>query len=339
MRVLKPEANEDRKKRILQTIIYQYITTGKPVSSDTITKSFNLKLSPASIRKIMSDLEKEGLLGHPHTSSGRVPTDKGYRLFVDNISELQKLAVDEKKAIIDEFRLKIKEFDELFLKTSQLLSLVTSYTGFITTPRFDKNKLKTLELIKIDDAKVLMLIIKTGYSVDEKMLRYISEMFNDKYSGISMMDFKHKIYDIKDEFESRIKNSEHFIRLFSKDLINLEEEQLYIEGASNILPAMDRRDYDYLSSLVKVLDHKKDLIKMLDKDMEKIKGVEVTIGNENKMPELMELSFIKTVYKVGDSPMGVLGIIGPKRMEYSKMISIVNFIGELTSQSIKKFSK
>jgi len=350
MRTLKPEITETRKKKILQTIIYQYITTGKPVSSDNITKNYHLNLSPASIRKIMSDLEKEGFLTHPHTSSGRVPSDKGYRWFVDSLSDLQKLAVTEKRKILDEFRQHMGEMDEVFLKTSQLLSLVSNYTGFVVAPKMDRNKIKTLELVKISEDKVMVLIVtdsgfvkhyilNTGPVVDERMLRYISEIFNEKYSGVALSEFKGKIYEIKDELEKRLKVSEDFMKAFSKNLLSDENEHLYIEGTSNILPALDKKNYDYLSSLIKVLEQKKMLINMLEKDIEKIKGVEVTIGKENKLPALNELSFIKTVYKVGDSPLGVLGIIGPKRMEYSKMISIVNLIGEMTNQLLNKYSK
>jgi len=346
MRILKPEITESRKKKILQTIIYQYITTGKPVSSDNIRK-YGLSLSTASIRKIMSDLDKEGFLTHPHVSSGRVPSDKGYRWFVDNLSDLQKLAVDEKKKILGEYRQRMGELDEVFIKTSQLLSLVSNYTGFIVTPKMDRNKIKNLDLIKVADDKVMVLmvtdsglvkhhVISAARPVDERMLRYVSEIFNEKYSGTLLSEFKHKIYDIKEELERRIKVSEEFVKAFSKSLAGEDNEQLYIDGTSNILPALDRKNYDNLASLMKVLEQKRQLVDMLEKDIEKIKGVKVTIGEENKLPALNELSFIKTVYSVDNGPLGVLGIMGPKRMEYSRMIAIVNLVGEMTSQLLKK---
>jgi len=349
MRVLNPETYKKRKIKTLQTIVYHYINTAKPVSSKAITENYDISLSPASVRKIMAELEKEGYLYHPHTSAGRIPTDKCYRWFVDSIVEMQRLTVEEKRKIIDEFRTKVRELDEILIKTSHLLTEISKYAGFTVTPKLERNRVKNLDIIKIDDDKILVFlvtdtglirhrIIRVPFKPDEGYLREITEILNSKFTGVLLSELKYILDEIVDEIKNNQKQTESLVDLVSKNLFEMDEEKVYIEGTSNIAQFLTTKEFNNLSRFWKIIEQKKLLAKILEKDLDKLKGVDVKIGKEHELPELKDVSLIRTVYKIKETPLGVLGIIGPKSMEYSKMISLVDFVSSAVNKLLEKFS-
>ncbi|MFN3966467.1 MAG: heat-inducible transcriptional repressor HrcA [Endomicrobiia bacterium] len=350
MRFLSPEVYQKRKIKTLQTIVYHYINTAKPVSSKAITENYSLSLSSATIRKIMAELEKEGYLYHPHTSAGRVPTDKCYRWFVDSLVEMQKLTLEEKRKILDEFRTKVRELDDILIKTSHLLTVVSNYAGFTVTPKLERNRVKNLDIIKVSDDKILIFvvtdtglvrhrIIKVPFTVDESYLREITEILNTKFTGILLSELKYTLDEIVYEIKNNQKQTEALLNMISKQIFEMDEEKIYIEGTSNIASLISTPEFNNLSKFWKIIEQKKLLAQILEKDLDKLKGVEVKIGKEHELPELKDISLIRSVYKVKDKPLGVLGIIGPKRMEYSKMISLVDFVTSVVNKLLERIAE
>ena len=210
MRKVKPNVQEYRKKRILQAAITHYIKTNKPVSSSIICNKYSISLSSATIRTLVSNLIEEGYLKHVHTSSGCVPTDKGYRYFVDSLIELHDLASIERKRIIEEFQIHMSELDHLFVHASHLLSAVSNYIGFVVEPKIGKNILRNIQLVKISETELLILVItksglvrhhrvNVGVPMDENFLSSFNQLLNEKFKEIPITEFGVRLPDIIDE--------------------------------------------------------------------------------------------------------------------------------------------
>ncbi|MDI6641494.1 MAG: heat-inducible transcriptional repressor HrcA [Elusimicrobiota bacterium] len=354
MHKLNEEVLKNRKRKTLQAAIHHYISTGKPVSSKSVTENYDLALSSASVRKILKELDTEGYLLQPYTSSGRMPTDKGYRWFVDRIVELQNLAIKERNRILEEYKSQISEIDELLQKTSHLLTITSNYAGFIITPKANKATVKSIQLIKLSDYKILIMIatnigaikhyiLNVDIETDSKLLTEISEILNDKFANVPLSEFKNLLFKIIDEIhlhKSRLEKlfTKILTELFQEDEVVGRGRKIYIEGTRNILPVMDIKDFKNLSAILKFIEQKQMLLDILEGDFEKLEGVKVTIGKEHRISALKELSIIKTAYKLNEIPVGVLGIIGPKRMPYSKMISLVEFISSTVNKILEKIA-
>jgi len=350
MRKVKKEESHTRKKKILQAAVTHYIRTDKPVSSRVICNAYDINLSSATVRNLISSLEKEGYLKHPHTSSGCIPTDKGYRFFVDSLVELRDLALKERRQIMDELRLRIREIDTLLIHTSHLLSAVSSYMGFVLEPKLDKTHLRNIELIKVSDTELLVLlitmsgivkhqIIDLDFNLDESMINDINQLLNEKFHNATLYELKVKLPDIIDEIKQRKTETEKIAAGISGRLLRDSDENVYLQGTGNIMSMLKKTSYDKVCSLMHLIEHKKHLARILEDDFENLKNTRVTIGREHSRPELEDLSLVKTTYKIGNKPIGILGIMGPKRMEYSKMISLVNFIANIVNGAMDRMAK
>ncbi len=349
MRILSQEVYKKRKIKTLQTIVYHYINTAKPVSSKAITENYDISLSAATVRKIMAELEKEGYLMHPYTSAGRIPTDKCYRWFVDTFGELQKLTLEEKEKIIDEFRTKVRELDEILIKTSHLLTAISKYAGFSITPKLEKNRVKNFDIIKVSDDKILVFIVtdiglvrhkifRVPFYVDENYLREITEILNSSFKGILLSELRYRLNEIVYEIRNNQKQTASLLNIISRQIFEMNHEKIYIEGTSNIMRFLANSEFNKLFRFWDIIEEKKLLTQVLEKDLDKLKGIEVRIGKEHNLPELRDISLIRTVYKMKDKPLGVLGIIGPKRMEYSKMISLVDFVSSVVNKLLERIA-
>ncbi|MCK9582113.1 MAG: heat-inducible transcriptional repressor HrcA [Endomicrobiales bacterium] len=346
MRQIAPKTLEDRKRKVLQAVIHQYIKTAKPVGSKVLIEEHGFDLSPATIRNIMADLENAGYLSHPHTSAGRIPTDKGYRLYVDSLFELQKLVISEKERITKGYHGKVKELQDVLMQTSHVLSGLSKYYGFVLAPKNEVNCLKHIELIPISDSQLLAIMVTdTGIVkhhivnsiVNREKIAYVNKLLNKKMCGMSMAEAKKNIAYKIAEAEQEHKEVLMLAKNIGKDIFDLDEE-LYIDGALNILSLPEFRDYEPMRCLLKIGDEKKILSQAVGKDFLK-DGVNVLIGAETECKELANFSVISAVYKDGEKPLGVLGIVGPKRMEYAKMMSIVGTVTEIVNKMLGKMGE
>ncbi|MFH1369309.1 MAG: heat-inducible transcriptional repressor HrcA [Elusimicrobiota bacterium] len=344
MRQVDPKVLEDRKKKILQAVIHHYIKTAKPVGSNILTEEYKFDLSPATIRNFMAELENDGYLTHPHTSAGRVPTDKGYRSYVDSLIEIQMMILEEEDRVRHEYTVRVKEFEELLTQTSKVLSGLSHYTGFVLTPKIESNQLKRLELVQVSEDKILaILITHTGLikhrlieaKIPKERLLTLSNMLNDKLHGLNLSEAKQSIYDYIDEIDREDREIISLAKSLGPKIFDIEDH-VYMEGTSNVLSLPEFKDFESMRCLLRLSEERELLLRALDKGISSDKGVKVLIGSETDCKELKHMSVVSSIYKDGEKPIGILGIIGPKRMEYPRMMALVSAVSKIVNKLLVK---
>jgi heat-inducible transcriptional repressor len=344
MRQIDPHILEDRRNRILHAVIHEFIKTAKPVGSNILTEDYDFDLSPATIRNLMADLEEEGFLSHPHTSAGRLPTDKGYRAYVDSIMELQRLVLEEEDRVRKEYDSRIKELHGVLAQTTHVLSGLSHYGGFVMPQSGGQQILKRLELVPISDKRVLAIMVTSNGEVKHRMLEgsvsgqrldQLSRILNDALAGMNLETAKSKIVQALLDSEQRDKDSYSIARSIGAQLLNMEEGVM-MEGATNVLTLPEFRDYEPMACLLKINEEKGLLSQIIAEGVEGRDGVNVIIGSETSYKELKHLSVISSVYRDGDRPVGVLGIVGPKRMDYERMMTLVGAVSRIVSRIIER---
>jgi heat-inducible transcriptional repressor len=350
MRILNPETLENRKRKLLQAVIFQYVRTAKPVGSHVIVDKYNFGLSSATVRNLLADLEKEGYIIQPHTSAGRVPTDKGYRFYVDSLLEVQTLAGAEEERIRKEYRARSKELDDLMISTSHMLSALSHYTGMVLSPRMDTTLLRRLQLIHLGGNQILVVIVSQTGSIRHRVvtlnrpiapdrLAHVSNFLNDRLKGLPLSDVRTQILDHIEAAEQEQEETLSLVKELAREAFDLRkpEQELYLDGKENIVDFPDFDNYGQLSSLLRVVEEKNLLASILEKEMKK-GGLTVKIGSENKRPELRGVSLVSSTYKMGENAVGVLGILGPRRMEYARMISLVEGVARIVNQMLGRMN-
>lgn len=344
MRQVDPKIIEERKNRVLQVVIHHFIKTGRPVSSSILTEDYDFDLSSATLRNLMSGLENEGFLTHPHTSAGRIPTDRGYRSYVDSLIELQKLVIDEEKRVRQEYDTRLKELEEVLVQTSKVLSALSQYSGFVMTPKLDSNQLEHIELLHLSENRVLVILVTHSGMVRHKVieasipgerLAYLTNRLNNRLKGLSFGEAKKRILQELEETERLEKEFFGFVKNISQEIFSVEEE-IYLDGAANVLNLPEFHDYEPVRCLLRLNEDKDILMHILEEKRHSGDGVEVIIGSETSCEEFKNLSVVSSVYKDGESPIGVLGIIGPKRMEYPKMMALVSAVSKIVNKILSK---
>ncbi len=345
MRTLATEEHQGRREKILQAVVHLFIKTGKPVGSSTILDNFRLQLSPASIRNVMAELEKDGFLTHPHTSAGRVPTDKGYRVYVDSIVNIQRLAAEEEQRIKAQYSRRMKEVEDLMLSTTRVLSALSHCTGFVLPPQLIEEKLRRIELVPVDSRHVLAVLVSEAGMVRNQMimvdqtpsdeeLRMASRFLCERLVGLSYEGAETRLIQELGRYQDRQQNQRELLHTLSQHLFEgTNKTDVYVEGASNILNFPEFQDYESMRSFAQLVDEKESLGQVLMKELNK-KGLQVKIGDESS-PALKNLSVVSMSYTVQGKPVGVLGILGPKRMEYERMMSIVDTVAGLVNRVLE----
>lgn len=339
------ELNE-REKNILRFIIQQFILTANPVGSRNITKRYDIGFSPATVRNIMSDLEDSGFINHPHTSAGRIPTDKGYRFYVDSLMDVQKLRNSEIGLINKSLETSISETDDLLKIASNLLSSITHQIACVTYPKLESGIFEKIQIIQLTNTRILVVItIKSGLvktmtlelnsDLKTSQIEPVQQLLNERLGGLSLQEiratFKERFRDIQED--------EHpIIRLFvdSVDKIFKDDtrgERALITGAKNVIRQPEFENPESFQSVIELIEDKDIIIHILEKSGDD-KQVYISIGSENENEKLNEYSFISKKYQLGEIS-GTLGIVGPKRMEYSKVIAIVDYIAKMISEILK----
>ncbi len=353
MRQLKPEVVQERKRHLLQWIVHYYIKTSKPVSSSLIAEEAGLDLSSASIRSILQELENDGFLHQPHTSAGREPTDKGYRFFVDYLAGVQRLAASEKERVEDQYKNRVAELDTLLSETSRLLSRVSQGAGLVLSPQVRRQSIKRLELIPLGGRNVLGVLvtdsgmvrhwpIQLAFAPSARQVNMLNRFLNESVRGCSVDKAQSMVMAKLGQMERELQE----LTTVAGDLLTevariVSPESIYIEGADNILSqAEEFGDLKTVQSLMKVMGEKDRLATLLQQELESGSEnlpVRVRIGAESGLPELRSASLVTHVYRHGDQVLGVLGVIGSKRMEYSKVIGLVDYVGKLVEARLKEW--
>jgi heat-inducible transcriptional repressor len=341
------EELSEREKNILRFIIQQFILTATPVGSRNITKKYDIGVSPATVRNIMSDLEESGLIDHPHTSAGRVPTDKGYRFYVDSLMDIRKLKNSEKGFIHKNIEQNINETDELLKITSTLLSKITRQLACVSYPKLDTGILEKLQIVSLSSTKILVVIsIKSGLvktitlEVDSEVkisqITPVEQLLNERLTGLTLKEIRSTF---RERFKDVDKENNSVIRLFYDSVDKIfhdlrSEENLFISGAKNVIRQPEFEDPEKFQSVIELIEDKDIIIHIMERpgDIDQ-NDIIISIGSENKDQKLKEYSVISKEYKSGEVS-GTLGIIGPKRMEYSKIVAIVDYMARMLTEHL-----
>lgn len=326
---------EDRDYKVLWAVVDSYISNPDPVGSRFVTKKYAFNLSSATIRNIMADLEDMGYLHQPHTSAGRVPTDKGYRFYVDSLSQE---AEGSNAAYIDELFSRIghmkNDINSFLEGTTKALSMLSHYLGIALPPKSDRSRLKKISIIrhKEDHAAVVFLtregivknsIITVDSDLTQRDLNRMAEYLNGEFAGFTIDEIRSIL--LKELYRDKVLCDTLISRAtcLCQKALCFDYSTLFISGLSEVLGLPDFSDLDRIKEISKTIEDKRLIIKLLDK-LSESDGIRVIIGSENPAAEMRKLSMVVSTYKEGARTIGTLGVIGPTRMDYSKAITIVD---------------
>ncbi len=336
----------EREKGVLQALVNLYVATAEPVGSKAIADRYKLGVGPATIRNTLQDLEERGMIQKPHTSAGRIPTDKGYRAYVDNLLKPERLSESEEKQIQDEMMLDYGKVEELMEQTSKVLGDISKQLGVTLAPRFDQGILTNIDLIPVADKKLLVVLaVKSGLvrsilleadsSLETFALDKTKSILNERLCGLSLGEIRSSVKERLKETQS---GDPRLIKLFldsSASLLNFDQtEQLHLGGTTNIVSQPEFKDMEKLSSFIELIEQKKMLAELLAAQGIK-EGITVTIGKEIDRGEMDSCSLVTSSYGSGDVK-GIIGIIGPTRMRYAKLVSLVDYTAKLLNEILSK---
>ncbi len=335
----------ERKLKILEAIITDYIQVGEPVASRTIAKKHALGISSATIRNEMSDLEDLGLIVQPHTSAGRIPSDKGYRLYVDELIQKNNDNYSEVEILQEVISKNIDKIDFLMKETAKTLSILTNHVTFITEPKSSTTVIKQIQLMPADEKKILLVVIVNKNVVKNKMISIDIEVDVSYLYNLSILlnkIFKNKtISDIQKETVSELKeklNNDLVILLPVLDaLINIlkseDATEVYTSGVNNILSHPEFSNIEEAKKIFKALEERELLITLLGDDAEE--NVQILIGTENNIEQMKSCSIVRSTYSTEDGSVGKIGIIGPTRMDYTKILSTMDNVTKSISEILR----
>jgi heat-inducible transcriptional repressor len=334
------DALTDREKQVLYNLISHYISTADPVGSRVIANTFRMGISSATVRNTLQDLEEMGLVEQPHTSAGRVPTDSGYRVYVDYLLKPEELTEGEKEQIKQSILREGRGINEILGQTAKVLSEITNQLGITIAPRFEQGVLRGLRLIPVAEDKImLVVIVQSGLArsiileieadVGERSLRDVEHVLNERLSGLTLSEIRKTI----SERMADVAGHGRLLKLVidSRDRIWSEDHSLdlHYAGTDTLISKPEFTDLSKLSGLMGLLEERRLLSEFLSQAEQE--GLVITIGKENRIDQIMSCSLVKSTYRVG-SITGTISIIGPTRMPYSKAVSIV----EYTARSISE---
>ncbi len=337
----------EREKLILFCIIQQYILNATPIGSRFLTKKYSLGLSSATIRNIMADLEEMGFLDHPHTSAGRIPTDKGYRYFVDNLMKIEKISEQQQEQLYKILSEAAQDSNNLLESTSQILSKLTNLISYVSYPKLHIAILEKIQLVYIDSNKILVVvIIKKGpiktitFEIDTvirpEKLYFVEQILNEKLSGLSFKDIQ---YTIKERISENIDINDSVIRfiidysdkIFSESIDN---NNFIVYSDAEVLNNPEFENYENLKAIIEILQDKSIIVHLVENIHTTSNDVVFKIGEENPNDLLKNYSIAYKQYKK-DNFVGNIVLVGPKRMNYSKVTSLLNFTSEIFSNHLK----
>lgn len=325
------QALDDRKMKILQAIIRNYLETGEPVGSRTISKYTDLNLSSATIRNEMADLEELGYILQPHTSAGRIPSDKGYRLYVDQMMEEKEREVEEMKEILLE---KEDKMEHLLKQVAKVLAQNTNYATMISAPQTHRNKLKFIQLSRVDAHQILAVIVTEGNIIknsilhaeeelsDETLLK-LNILLNTHLNGLSISEINlGMITAMKQQAGIHSSIVGNVIDAVAEAIKAEEDLEIYTSGTNNIFKYPELADNQKASELVSTFEEKQLLNSLVEETLadESNTGIQVYIGDETPVKTMKDCSVVTATYELGEGMKGTIGIIGPKRMDYDKVV-------------------
>ncbi|MFA4136859.1 MULTISPECIES: heat-inducible transcriptional repressor HrcA [Brevibacillus] len=335
----------DRQQMILNAIVDNYIHSAEPVGSRTISKRDDIGFSSATIRNEMSDLEELGYLEQPHTSAGRVPSTKGYRFYVDNLIQPHLLEETELGKLKQLFAERILHAEQVVEYTAQILSQLTNYTAIVLGPEIFEHRLKHIQIVPLNAEQAVAIVVTHTGRVENKLIdlpegigageiEKLVNLLNAKLTDVPLWQLRQRLYqEISGEMQRHTEQYEEILKLLNNSLTQ-EEERVYLRGATKIMNQPEFRDVDKVKDILELLEQHDQLMNVIGMQGD---GLTVRIGQENQLDAIKQCSIITTSYSLGGKPVGMVGILGPTRMEYGKVITVLNHLAEglsrmLTSQ-------
>ncbi len=329
---------DDRKMKILKAIIQTYMETGEPVGSRTISKYTDLNLSSATIRNEMADLEEMGLIIQPYTSAGRIPSDKGYRLYVDDLMEEKEREVSEMKNFLIQ---RVDRVELLLKQMAKLLAVNTNYATMISAPRYRGNKLKFIQLSKVEEGKLLAVVVVEGNMIRNTMLNVegtisdedvlqLNILLNSTLNGLTIEEINLGLITKLKEKAGDHSGVVGSVLEAVADAIKVDEEQpqIYTSGATNIFKYPELSDGGKASGLISAFEDKHELMELINDASDEEHGIQVYIGNETPVESMKDCSVVTANYELGGGMRGTIGIIGPKRMDYERVVNTLKTLME-----------
>ena len=322
---------DERKQKILHAIIQTYLETGEPVGSRTISKYSDLRLSSATIRNEMSDLEEMGYIVQPHTSAGRIPSDKGYRLYVDHLMQEKEQEVKDLKELMIQ---RTDKLEQVLKQVVKVLANNTNYATMISAPQYHQNKLKFIQLSKVDEHQILAVIVAEGNVIRNKLIPICEDLDQETILKLNillntMLNGK-TIAEINLQMISSMKEQAGIHSNIISDVVDAVAEaihsdegmEIYTGGATNIFRYPELSDNKKASELIQTLEEKQMLAELVNETLSKEdKGIQVYIGSESPIQSMKDCSVVTATYELGQGLQGTIGIIGPKRMDYENVMS------------------
>ncbi|HIY19158.1 MAG TPA: heat-inducible transcriptional repressor HrcA [Candidatus Blautia avistercoris] len=341
------ELNE-RQKKILKAIIKTYLETGEPVGSRTISKYADLNVSSATIRNEMSDLTDMGYILQPHTSAGRIPSDKGYRLYVDELMNEKEEEIAQIKELMIQ---KTDKMEKVLKKVVQVLASNTNYATMITVPQYSGNKLKFIQLSRVSELQLLAVVVAEGNIIRNQIINLEEEMddetilklnllLNTNLNGLPIADINlGMIARLKEQAGIHSSVVATVLDAVANTIqVDEDDTEIYTSGATNIFKYPELADKTRASELISAFEEKKQLVELLKESMEDSEstGLQVYIGNETPLQTMKDCSVVTATYELGDGMKGTIGIVGPKRMDYENVVDSLKTLKEQLDNVFKK---
>ncbi|MCI8562432.1 MAG: heat-inducible transcription repressor HrcA [Lachnospiraceae bacterium] len=328
---------DERKLKILQAIIRTYLETGEPVGSRTISKYTDLNLSSATIRNEMSDLEELGYILQPHTSAGRIPSDKGYRLYVDTMLDAKESEIQNLR---DELEEKTEKIDEVLQKVARVLATNTNYATLVSGPRYQSKHVKFIQVTEVDEKSLLVVIVLDNNVVKNQMIRIdepveqetivkLNFMLNTTLNGLDVLEMNLAVIQkLKEQFDSHTRVIDSILEIIGKTLLDEDDLEIYTSGATNILKYPELSDKAKAAQILDAFEEKRifhNWLGLPEKGRaDESHDIQVYIGDETNMDSMKDCSMVTATYRVQEGVYGKIGIVGPKRMDYDKVVGTLN---------------
>ncbi|ABO51009.1 heat-inducible transcription repressor HrcA [Desulforamulus reducens MI-1] len=341
---------DERKQQILLAIIKDYINTAEPVGSRTISRKYKLGVSPATIRNEMSDLEEMGYIEQPHTSAGRIPSNLGYRYYVDCLMQREQLSEEEEVTIRRGYENKVREVGEVLNRTGRMMAQLTHYTALVQMPSFRRSAYKHVQMVLMGPSQaILIVVMDTGAvhhqmmtvpeSITQQDLDQISSVLNAKLQGRTMDNIRLTlIKEIYFELSKHRSILDLALELMQDRVISVAEDKIYLEGVFNILNQPEFHNVERVKILLSLLEQEDTLKDILDFTRDR-QGITIKIGNENLRQEIQDCSMVTATYQVGDKILGTIGVLGPTRMDYARVVTVIDCMSRNLSRTLDRILK
>jgi heat-inducible transcriptional repressor len=337
---------DERNKRVLQAVIDSYIASGSPVGSNILVKQYDFGVSSATLRNIMADLEELGFLTHPHTSAGRIPTDRGYRYYIDSLISIKHETDDIDNRLRQTPALHGDDLNELMEEASRFLATLSKCAGVVVAPSEPETHYRHIEFVRLRGRQVLIIFVSENGIVQNKLIDVEESILQsdlNRFSAYLDDELEHQtLQEIRDSLIEKMRSEKIQFALLmdetyraSREVRERESEKVYIGGASQIFDTPEFATVEKMRELFRAFEDKYKLLRLLDRSAA-AEGIKVFIGSENPYYEMQGCSLVVSSYRAGENVIGTLGVIGPTRMQYRQIIQVVDYTSKLLTKLLEE---